>query len=194
MGVYHPNFNDGVDGGPTGWTYYNPESPSLPFNGLYYKFTPSVDGKLKVGLWVNKGTRYTYVISESANNTVANVTYTAEGYINGQNLDGKKKFLSVDEIAALSSTPYLIGAGNQPSWVYVTFNVEAGKSYYCFNHSSQAGFWGYEFTPESPSGIESINATKADNPNAPIYNLAGQQVTKSYKGVVIQNGKKFFQK
>ncbi len=32
------------------------------------------------------------------------------------------------------------------------------------------------------------------NVNAPIYNLAGQQVTKSYKGVVIQNGKKFVQK
>lgn len=30
--------------------------------------------------------------------------------------------------------------------------------------------------------------------NAPIYNLAGQKVNKSYKGVVIQNGKKFVQK
>lgn len=30
--------------------------------------------------------------------------------------------------------------------------------------------------------------------NAPIYNLAGQQVNASYKGVVIQNGKKFVQK
>lgn len=30
--------------------------------------------------------------------------------------------------------------------------------------------------------------------NAPIYNLAGQKVSKSYKGVVIQNGKKFVQK
>lgn len=32
------------------------------------------------------------------------------------------------------------------------------------------------------------------NANAPIYNLAGQKVNKSYKGVVIQNGKKFVQK
>ena len=30
--------------------------------------------------------------------------------------------------------------------------------------------------------------------NAPVYNLAGQQVNASYKGVVIQNGKKFVQK
>lgn len=38
-----------------------------------------------------------------------------------------------------------------------------------------------------------VVASKA-NTNAPIYNLAGQKVNKSYKGVVIQNGKKFVQK
>ena len=32
------------------------------------------------------------------------------------------------------------------------------------------------------------------NVNAPVYNLAGQQVDKSFKGVVIQNGKKLIQK
>lgn len=49
-----------------------------------------------------------------------------------------------------------------------------------------------EKTPST--GIASpVVATKA-NANAPIYNLAGQQVSKSYKGVVIQNGKKFVQK
>ena len=30
--------------------------------------------------------------------------------------------------------------------------------------------------------------------NAPVYNLAGQQVDASYKGVVIKNGKKYVQK
>jgi hypothetical protein len=33
--------------------------------------------------------------------------------------------------------------------------------------------------------------TAEDDPNAPIYNLAGQQVDASYKGVAIKNGKKF---
>ena len=32
------------------------------------------------------------------------------------------------------------------------------------------------------------------NENAPIYNLAGQRVDKDYKGVVVQNGKKFIKK
>ena len=44
----------------------------------------------------------------------------------------------------------------------------------------------------STTGIDTIKATQ--NENAPIYNLAGQRVGKNYKGVVIQNGKKFFKK
>lgn len=41
------------------------------------------------------------------------------------------------------------------------------------------------------TGVNVINANTADK-NAPLYNLAGQRVSKDYKGVVIQNGKKFF--
>lgn len=44
----------------------------------------------------------------------------------------------------------------------------------------------------STTGIDTIKATQ--NENAPIYNLAGQRVGKNYKGVVIQNGKKFMNK
>ena len=39
-----------------------------------------------------------------------------------------------------------------------------------------------------------VNANDNFNANAPMYNLAGQRVTKSYKGVVIQNGKKMLNK
>lgn len=40
------------------------------------------------------------------------------------------------------------------------------------------------------SGINDVVAEKA-NVNAPIYNLAGQRVDNSFKGIAIQNGKKF---
>ena len=43
------------------------------------------------------------------------------------------------------------------------------------------------------TGINAINAATIDA-NAPAYNLAGQKVDKSFKGVVIQNGKKMIQK
>ena len=44
-----------------------------------------------------------------------------------------------------------------------------------------------------PAGINEVsNGTVKEK--APIYNLAGQRVGKDYKGVVIQNGKKFIKK
>ena len=43
-----------------------------------------------------------------------------------------------------------------------------------------------------PTGINEVSNGTV-NENAPIYNLAGQRVGKDYKGVVVQNGKKFIQ-
>ncbi len=44
-----------------------------------------------------------------------------------------------------------------------------------------------------PTAISNIKA-EAINENAPIYNLAGQRVNKTAKGILIQNGKKFVNK
>ncbi|MEZ7695473.1 hypothetical protein [Prevotella jejuni] len=48
-------------------------------------------------------------------------------------------------------------------------------------------------TTVSAAGIKNVQTIEV-NENAPIYNLAGQRVSKDYKGVVIQNGKKFVRK
>lgn len=48
---------------------------------------------------------------------------------------------------------------------------------------------------DTTTGIDNLNAeNKTINDNAPMYNLAGQHVDKTYKGVVIQNGKKFIKR
>lgn len=44
----------------------------------------------------------------------------------------------------------------------------------------------------TPTGISNATVTLATQ-DAKIYNLAGQQVDASYKGVVIKNGKKYVQ-
>ena len=49
-----------------------------------------------------------------------------------------------------------------------------------------------ELKVPDPSGVNTINIVKADN--GAIYNVAGQMVTSSYKGLVIKNGKKMIQK
>lgn len=47
---------------------------------------------------------------------------------------------------------------------------------------------------ELPTGIQNIKAATKTIENNVIYNLAGQRVNESYKGIVIKNGKKFIQK
>lgn len=197
-------------------TVYNPDgSLGCPVKGLHYQFTASVAGTIKIGVWVNKGNRKFYVVDGT---TSLPIKPKYEGYINGQDdkqdLDGDgefetnngKKYLSHEEIQAIhdaakidattgeDTAPYIIGAGNQAFWGYVIFNMEAGKTYYVFNDNTQLGFNGWEFTSDEAAGIEEIEAGKAEDANAPMYNLAGQAVSKNYKGIVIKNGKKFMNK
>ena len=216
-----------TDGEHTGkyralYEYYQP-GMDMPQVGLYYKFVPKVDGKMKIQVWANKGSRNSYLINGETKEAVA---YTAEGYVNGQkentdipeyeddgvtqkkDNDGNPvfkqvlKFFTADEIAArhaeakvkdgVDTAPFVIDTGGQPFWGWITFEAKANTSYWLFQDSSQIGFGGYEFTPSGETGIANVKA--AQNANASVYNLAGQKVSKDYKGVVILNGKKMIQK
>lgn len=189
---------------PTGvwrasYTYYEADgSKGMPVMGLYYKFTIKESGLLKISIWSNKGNRNTYIVDEA---TKTPIKMRAEGYINGQNdAEGKKKFLTTDEIQAIhnaakvdaatgvDSAPYVIGAGGQPFWGNLIAEVEKDQVLWVFQHSSQIGFQGYEFTPGAKDGIEAIKAAKADNA---IYDLCGNRVSTMQSGrIYIQNGKK----
>ena len=85
----------------------------------------------------------------------------------------------------------IIPANGAKSNGTVTFNVAANGTYYVFAAGTKMGFFGFKYTVTN--GINNI-VTDAFNANAPIYNLAGQQVSKDFKGVCIQNGKKFINK
>ena len=195
------------------YTTFDPATGGEPQSGLYYKFTTKVDGALKVGIWANKGSRTTFLVDGE---TKMPSEYLVEGYINGQNWTqedadagkcaaeqvGKKKWLSNEDIKAIhdasgnAGNPWIIGAGNQPFWGNVIIDAKAGKTYWLFQGNSQIGFQGYTFAPgksKEEMNIESIK-NAANNANAPRYNLAGQKVSKDFKGVVLQNGKKFVQK
>lgn len=166
-----------TEGAPTGmwrakYNLYVPDgSNGLPISGLYYKFTPSIDGKLRLKIWSNKGNRNTFVVDDD---TKLPIKYSVEGYINGQNeVDpnsaesrNKMKYLENEEIQAIhnaakvtytyaedgvtkidsvDSAPYVIGAGGQPFFGWVVIEVKAGKTYWLFQDSSQIGFGGFDF-------------------------------------------------
>lgn len=183
------------------YTTFDPDKGGEPQSGLYYKFTTKADGALKVGIWANKGNRTTFLVDSE---TKQATPYLVEGYINGQNgEDGKKKWLSNDEIKAIhdasgnAGNPWIIGAGNQPFWGNVIIDAKAGKTYWLFQGNSQIGFQQYTFYPgkskEDVTSVETIK-TVAEKANGARYNLAGQKVDSAYKGVVIQNGRKMLVK
>lgn len=88
----------------------------------------------------------------------------------------------------------IIPATGSKSNGVVTFNVEAGGVYYVFATGTKAGFFGFIYDTNTSAGINGVVSEKEADPNAPVYNLAGQRVDKNTKGILIQNGKKFVNK
>ena len=64
--------------------------------------------------------------------------------------------------------------------------IAAGKAYLQSNTGSQVK--AFYFTEDDATGIEDLNTL--NNQNTPIYNLAGQRISKMQKGINIMNGKK----
>ena len=61
-----------------------------------------------------------------------------------------------------------------------------------YNNSNQINTGSSIYSVNSvTTGVNGITTDEADT-NAPVFNLAGQRVNGNFKGVVIQNGKKFF--
>ena len=71
----------------------------------------------------------------------------------------------------------------------VTFSVAEGGTYYVFAAGTKMGFFGFKYEAGTSTGISSIEAAAKNDGKT--YNMAGQQVSSSFKGLVIKNGKKF---
>ena len=72
----------------------------------------------------------------------------------------------------------------------IVVNIESGVKYAIGLAGSKMGYYGFKFE----TGATGINSVKATTEDSSEYNLAGQQVDKNYKGVVVKNGKKMIQK
>ena len=71
----------------------------------------------------------------------------------------------------------------------VTFSVAEGGTYYVLAAGTKMGFFGFKYEAGTSTGISSIEAAAKNDGKT--YNMAGQQVSGSFKGLVIKNGKKY---
>ena len=152
--------------GSTAYCEGNGENGSLTGGTVYY-FEPSVAGKITVGFVLNNGKSFFVkdIDDTEVNFTCTDAAGSAVTLSNGGSVDAK-----------------LTGG-------LVTFDVTSGKKYAVYCTGSKLGYYGFKFDTTN-----NINVVKAAENNAPAYNLAGQQVGKDYKGVVIQNGRKVINK
>lgn len=93
------------------------------------------------------------------------------------------------------STIYAFGTKNGISGFKVVASgvkIPAKKGYLKLSSSVAAKVF-FAFSGET-TGISNISTNGIDEEETPLFNLAGQRVDKSYKGVVVKNGKKFVNK
>ena len=186
-GEYRAYWND---------SYYNPDGTAgLPKNGTYVTLKAATDGKMRVAVWINKGSRDVYIAKASDCKALRFGTEViASGYINNQNNDVEegsplKGYPKYQENIATKGTEgsdaYVIGAGNQAVWVYLTFIAKANETYYIFNKNTQIGFSGFEFTPgETSLGINSISNSVEKSVKG-YYTLDGAKVNAPVNGITI---------
>ena len=95
--------------------------------------------------------------------------------------------LSLDSNSTAGSVGFYWGAANGGA-----FTNDANKAYLCVKDNATGAKTCYRFDGQTTA----IDGTRANKPTAAdgaVYNLAGQRVDRSYKGVVIKNGKKYIQ-
>ena len=159
---------------------------TLPQNGTYYILTTKVAGKVQAGIVLNADKAF-YLLD--ATNATENVeTAKIEVALPESNLHDYVIKNGAGETVSLSDDADSKGGKIVSEKVtgVLEFNAEANHTYYFFCTGSKLGCFGYIFT----AGSAGINAVKAEKSGA-LYNLAGQKVGAGYKGMVIQNGRKF---
>lgn len=138
----------------------------------------------------------------------------AGGYLHytgiGKNLDFTSEWQTFEGTITIPSDT----KGNQDSWTFNLANMRGANKYHFKNFifmtadktenllkEGTESLWvkegasttAYEFGTNPSDGIESVVNDSKNGSNA-IYNLAGQRVTKDYKGIVIKNGSKYIVK
>ena len=142
--------------------------------GCVYKFETKKAGSLTVGVQLgpNKG----FHILDAAFDEVTPVSYNLPSAKDGNSQTFAQNEKGENIVSAKSNG-------------VVKINVAEGGTYYVLAAGTRLGFYGFKYEVGTSTGISSIEATSAQNGKT--YNMAGQLVSDSYKGLVIKNGKKY---
>lgn len=110
---------------------------------------------------------------------------------------GNSKSDAQDVSASGYTNYYLMTDGDNGGLKFMRYNGKC-PSHACYLHLSSSSPLAKGFVFSFPDETTGINVISADNSvsgdNVPMYNAAGQRVGSGYKGIVIQNGRKFIRR
>ena len=192
--------------------YWTPELKQMPLKGLYYEFETKAAGELLIGIRMNREWDPLYIFTKDDFEQLPISALSLEGFVNNNTVVWGTNEKAMSVIPMTTYHNYDHGNGKKAEdydmtnfiegyptskavFGYLRLNVAADKTYVMLSPTAQPAIFGFQFTPaDVPSGIGTIKANNTWNADAPMYNLSGQKVDKSYKGIVIQNGRKFVNK
>ncbi len=171
-----------VDGANKGFN----KGGETPVKGTFYLFEPTKDGDLEIFIVCNANKVFA-ILEDGVNIATSETAFTYHAY----DENGGELSTSFSEANRADSDTQGLAFSDK---VYGTikFAVKANKKYHVFCAGSKLGFGGFTF-PATTTGIESVKAS-VNTANGETYNIAGQKVDASAKGLVIKNGKKMIQK
>ena len=171
---------------------WKPELNAMPNKGLYYEFTSTAAGELVIAIIVWRPGNQIYFFDKETFTQFPTSALSVSGYVNNNTIVWGTNTEAFSTIQMTENHDYQVESipGKQILG-YMKLNIEANKTYVLLSPNGQPGIYGFYLNESSESGISNV---KAENANAPIYNLAGQKVEKNQKGILIQNGKKFVNK
>lgn len=149
----------------------------------HIEFTPAVAGKV-------------YVAAKYGKNKKIWTAKVPNSVIEAEELD----FAAMGDYATDVWGQYITADGglnaeqtvtDKDVYAALAYDVEPGNTYFFWVSGSKIMLCGLAFDANGDvNGISNVVAPET-NANAPIYNLAGQRVSSNFKGIAIQNGKKF---
>ena len=148
----------------------------------HVEFTPAVAGKVYVAAKYGKNKK---IWTAKVPNSVIEAEELDFAAMGNYATDVWGQYITADGgLAAEQATDADVYAA-------LAYDVEPGYTYFFWVSGSKIMLCGLAFdTNGDVNGISNVVAPEA-NANAPIYNLAGQRVSSDFKGIAIQNGKKF---
>lgn len=107
-----------------------------------------------------------------------------------------RQFKGTDEATTLGENDYALSLGQKGVGFYLWNGKEIGanKAYLTISGTSNTNEFVFQFDDEGITGIDSNYEFLNADSDEVMYNLNGMRVDDSYKGIVIKNGKKIFNK